>query len=109
MQQHSLIGFNIMKRMNGAIHERVRLAIYHHHEDWCGTGYPSGLKGEAIPWEARFIRIADSFDAMTHSRGFRMPLTEEQALTVIALDQENKKLFDPTLFRVFLEVTRKGS
>ena len=108
MQQHPLLGLNIIKRMNGSISEQVRLAIYHHHENWNGTGYPNGLKAEAIPWEARFIRIADSFDAMTHSRGFRMPLTDAQALTVMTLDQETKQLFDPNLFRVFLEVTGTG-
>jgi HD-GYP domain-containing protein (c-di-GMP phosphodiesterase class II) len=108
MQQHSLMGYNIIQKMNGSISKKVHQAILHHHENWNGTGYPDKLKGNAIPWEARFIRIADTFDAMTHSRGIRMPLTDEQAITVMQLDQETKELFDPNLFRVFLEVMRKG-
>ena len=45
-----------------------RLAPYHHHERWDGTGYPLGLRGEAIPLGARLFAVADALDAMTFDR-----------------------------------------
>ena len=44
-------------------------AVRHHHESWDGTGYPDGLKGEAIPLWARILTFADTIDAMTTGRG----------------------------------------
>src|SRR5262249_22150520 len=54
--------------------------IKHHHESWDGTGYPDGLKGEAIPLTARIICVADSFDAMTSTRPYRPGRTLEEAV-----------------------------
>ena len=55
-------------------------AILHHQERWDGSGYPSGLKGEAIPLEARILAVADAFDAMTSPRPYRGPLSYKEAL-----------------------------
>jgi HD-GYP domain-containing protein (c-di-GMP phosphodiesterase class II) len=52
-------------------------AVRHHHENWDGTGYPGGLKGEEIPLASRIIMFADTFDAMTTKRPYRGPLGEE--------------------------------
>lgn len=46
-------------------------AVAHHHERWDGTGYPSGLEGEAIPLPGRIVAVADAFDAMTTARPYR--------------------------------------
>ncbi len=108
MQQHPLMGVNILKRMNGSIHKVVHQAVYYHHENWNGTGYPDKLKGDAIPLEARIIRVADTFDALTQSRGYRMPLTEDQAATVMMHDQDTSQIFAPDVFQAFLEVIAKG-
>jgi putative nucleotidyltransferase with HDIG domain len=48
--------------------------IRHHHENWDGTGYPDGLKGEAIPLGSRIIMFADTIDAMTTDRPYRSAL-----------------------------------
>jgi len=48
--------------------------IRHHHENWDGTGYPDGLKGEAIPLGSRIIMFADTIDAMTTDRPYRAAL-----------------------------------
>jgi HD-GYP domain-containing protein (c-di-GMP phosphodiesterase class II) len=45
-----------------------------------GTGYPSGLVGQAIPLEARIVAVADAYDAMTHDRPYRAALTPLQAM-----------------------------
>jgi HD-GYP domain-containing protein (c-di-GMP phosphodiesterase class II) len=53
-------------------------AVRHHHENWDGTGYPTGLKSDTIPLAARIIRFADTIDAMTTERPYRLPLSEAQ-------------------------------
>ncbi len=107
MRQHPAMGINILRRMNGNISPRVHRAIYHHHENWSGTGYPGRLKGDAIPLEARIIRIADTYDALTHSRGYRAPLGRNNALSWMVREQERDTLFDPFLFRVFLGMMKE--
>jgi len=77
-------------------------AILHHHERWDGNGYPSGLKGQEIPVEARVLAIADAFDAMTSSRPYRGKLSYKKVL------QELKRCsgtqFDPKLVDAFLPI-----
>ncbi|MBM3142726.1 MAG: diguanylate cyclase [Chloroflexi bacterium] len=77
-------------------------AILHHHERWDGTGYPSGLKGEAIPIEARILAIADAFDAMTSSRPYREPLSYKKVLD--ELKRCSGTQFDPKLVEAFLPI-----
>lgn len=52
-------------------------AVRHHHENWNGSGYPHGLRGEEIPLASRVIMLADTLDAMTSKRPYRDPLGEE--------------------------------
>jgi diguanylate cyclase (GGDEF)-like protein len=75
-------------------------AILHHHERWDGNGYPSGLKENAIPLEARILAIADSFDAMTSLRPYRAPLSAKEALEELKRNAGTQ--FDPTLIVQFL-------
>ncbi len=79
----------------------IEAIIRHHHENWDGTGYPHGLKGESIPLGARIILLADAFDAMTTSRVYR------NALDMELVKNEFRKFagiqFDPELVPVFLE------
>jgi HD-GYP domain-containing protein (c-di-GMP phosphodiesterase class II) len=60
---------------------KVLPGILHHHERYDGTGYPKGLKGEAIPLEARIITVADAFDAMVSERPYKKGYTLPQALS----------------------------
>lgn len=53
-------------------------AIRHHHENWDGSGYPDGLRGDAIPLESRIIMFADTIDAMTTERPYRTALGEAE-------------------------------
>src|SRR5262245_66007749 len=55
-----------------------------HHERWDGTGYPHGLKGEAIPIEARVVAVADVLDALTHDRPYRRAWPLPKAIAEIA-------------------------
>ncbi len=74
--------------------------ILHHHERYDGTGYPDGLKGEAIPLEARILAIADAFAAMTSDRPYARTMTHEQGLAEI--ERCSGTQFDPALVRHFL-------
>jgi HD-GYP domain-containing protein (c-di-GMP phosphodiesterase class II) len=77
-------------------------AILHHHERWDGLGYPDGLKGEAIPIEARILAVADAFDAMTSSRPYRGKLSYKKVLQ--ELKHCSGTQFDPKLVEAFLPI-----
>jgi putative two-component system response regulator len=71
-----------------------------HHENWDGSGYPDGLVGAETPMEARIVKIADYFDAITSIRPYREPMTHRDACGVLATE-EGKQL-DPELTRAFI-------
>lgn len=99
IKRHTDIGRMILSGSKFPILQMAeRIALYHH-ERWDGTGY-YGLKGEAIPLEARIVSIADVFDVITHARPYKQASTPEVALE--ALEQEQGKQFDPHLVQVFL-------
>ena len=75
-----------------------KIALYHH-ERWDGTGYPTGLSGQAIPEVARIVGIVDVFDALTHDRVYRPAMPEEQALNI--MQQGAGTHFDPLLLAMF--------
>ena len=75
--------------------------VLFHHEWWDGSGYPSGLKGTAIPIEARLLAVADAFDAMTSARPYRHALTHDRALEEV--DACAGTQFDPTIATLFCE------
>src|SRR5438128_321055 len=52
-------------------HPRLAASVLAHHESWDGTGYPRRLRGNRIPFEARVVTIADTFDAITYRRRYR--------------------------------------
>lgn len=75
-------------------------AVRCHHEKWDGTGYPRRLKGKQIPIEARVVSIADTFDAVTHSRRYSEPRSFDQGKQTI-LDGRGTQ-FEPELVDLFL-------
>jgi hypothetical protein len=83
--------------------EGGRDIVLHHHERYDGKGYPDHLTGENIPFGARIIAVADSFDAMVSSRPYRAKsLTVMEALKI--LDQERGAQFDPELVVTFTKL-----
>jgi HD-GYP domain-containing protein (c-di-GMP phosphodiesterase class II) len=73
--------------------------VLSHHERWDGTGYPRHLKGRRIPLSARVVAIADTFDAITHSRRYRDARSAETAGAVILEGRGTQ--FDPQLVDLF--------
>jgi HD-GYP domain-containing protein (c-di-GMP phosphodiesterase class II) len=74
--------------------------VLSHHERWDGTGYPRHLKGRRIPITARVVAIADTFDAVTHSRRYSKARSIAIATQVILEGRETQ--FDPELVDLFL-------
>lgn len=73
--------------------------VFEHHENFDGTGYPTGIKGEDISKLARVVTIADVFDALTTNRSYHKAISPEEALNTMFGMQPGK--FDPTIFRSF--------
>lgn len=100
MQKHPILAFELLSSIT---HLRSALDIpYSHHEKWDGTGYPLGLKGEAIPLSARIFAIVDVWDALTSDRPYRKAWSREEALAYIR-DQAGKH-FDPQVVDAFLSL-----
>jgi putative nucleotidyltransferase with HDIG domain len=77
----------------------IRAIIRNHHERWDGAGYPDGLKGEAIPFAARILCVADVYDALTTTRSYRPGLTHARAAEIM---RASTGQFDPQLLDTFL-------
>lgn len=80
----------------------IATVIKYHHENYDGTGYPDGLRGDEIPLSARIMRIVDSFDAMTTDRSYKK--AKSFAETCREMKKMAGKLYDPKLVDIFLEI-----
>ncbi|MCE5198586.1 MAG: HD-GYP domain-containing protein [Armatimonadota bacterium] len=81
--------------------------ILHHHEYWDGTGYPAGLKGEAIPLASRILAIAADYDAMISERPYHHAWNPADAIEEIRENIGNK--YDAKVGSIFLEMLSHGS
>ncbi len=97
MKKHCEIGSRILNSTS-ELRDFSKIILYHH-EKWDGTGYPRGVKGEEIPYQARIISLADAFDAMTSDRTYREKLTPEEALEEIKRCSGTQ--FDPKFVKIF--------
>lgn len=77
MKSHPIRSAKILEKTNSP--ENIILGVRYHHERFDGLGYPNGLKGKDIPLLARIVLIADTFDAMTSTRPYRLALSNEVA------------------------------
>jgi putative two-component system response regulator len=78
-----------------------------HHEKWNGSGYPSGLAGEAIPLAGRIVAVADVFDALTHSRPYKAAWSTASALS--EMTSQSGRHFDPRVLQAFLDLRDTSS
>ena len=102
IKQHPNIGVHILA--HATIFKDILDIVEHHHEKYDGSGYPSKLAGDDIPYLARIAAIADSFDAMTSCRSYRDALPIE---TVISEFERCKGTqFDPEIDDLFLDILR---
>jgi putative two-component system response regulator len=85
--------------------ELVRPIMRHHHEKWDGSGYPDGLKGEAIPLGARIISVVDVFDALHTERPYKAALSRSEAVSLL-IRETDAGYWDPKVVETFLEILR---
>jgi len=99
MSTHPAVGAQILSSIDFPF--PVVAIVRHHHENWDGSGYPDGLKGEAIPMGSRILAVADCYEALTARRVYRRSLSRDAALTIMKRERHK---FDPAVFDKFLEV-----
>lgn len=100
MRRHPQLAYDMLRSV-----EYLRPALeipLNHHEKWDGTGYPRGLRGEAIPLMARLFAVVDVWDALTSDRPYRKAWSEEEARTYIR--EQSGKHFDPQVVELFFKV-----
>ncbi len=104
IKRHTVIGARIIGQNERFT--QVRKIIMSYHEKWDGSGYPEGIKGNAIPLAARIVAVADVFDILTLKRPYRAPKYQSEAVEVIR--RESGKQFDPKIVEAFLYLYDKG-
>jgi len=101
---HPVIASEVLKKI--PLLSNVVPLILHHHENYDGSGYVSGLKGDEIPLGSRILAVADAFDAMTSERSYRSALSLEQA--IVELRRSAGKQFDPEIVHIFCGLLEEG-
>jgi len=103
VQRHSELGAEIIKPLKffGPIVSIIR----HHHENYDGTGYPDGVKGEDILLASRILGIADAYDALTSKRAYRDAYPAEEAKKI--MKKASGKKFDAALLEKFMTCLRQ--
>jgi putative nucleotidyltransferase with HDIG domain len=103
MREHPRIGHDMLKGLRFL--QPSLPGVLYHHERWDGTGYPTGLRGAAIPLAVRILSVADVFDALTSDRPYRQGLSSDSVIA--AIRAESGLQFDPDVVTAFL-ARRRG-
>ena len=99
MKRHVSIGGEMLG--GGGFDPVARNIILYHHEKWNGQGYLEGLKGDAIPIEARVVALADVYDALTTARSYKEAYPDQKAVEIIK--QQSREHFDPLVVKILLD------
>jgi HD-GYP domain-containing protein (c-di-GMP phosphodiesterase class II) len=100
MKTHVSIGEEIIRDSRWLT--RAREVVAAHHEWFDGSGYPKGLKGREIPYNARLFAIVDVFDALNSRRPYKTPLDLDRTLEIMT--QDAGRHFDPEMLAIFLRL-----
>ena len=106
MRKHPVHGAQILGNIQSATVKAVLPGVQYHHEKWDGSGYPEGLKGEAIPFLGRLLGVADFYDALTSARSYRGALSAEETIGLIAKGSGTH--FDPTVAAALVRLFERG-
>lgn len=106
MKRHVFIGYETLAsaREQCATNDFIRVGMeisLCHHEKWDGSGYPSGLRGEAIPLSARIMALSDVYDALRAERVYKESFSHEKSKGIIAAGSGTH--FEPLLVEIFLQ------
>jgi hypothetical protein len=100
MKRHADIGADLLSSIRFPY--PVVPIVRHHHENWDGTGYPTGLSGADIPLGARILSVVDCFDALTSDRPYRPALSDQEAFSILRDRRGN--MYDPLVVDSFIAV-----
>jgi response regulator RpfG family c-di-GMP phosphodiesterase len=100
IKNHPTVGENILKPV--ILLDKERKIIQCHHERWDGKGYPHGISGNDIPFLARILAVADSFDAMTNNRPYRPAWPVEKAVEELVNNKNTQ--FDADIVEAFIKI-----
>jgi putative nucleotidyltransferase with HDIG domain len=106
MQKHPVHGARILGNIQSATVKAVLPGVQYHHEKWDGTGYPEGLKAEAIPFLGRLLGVADFYDALTSTRSYRGAMSAEDAMALIVKGSGTH--FDPLVAGALIRIFDRG-
>jgi len=87
----------------------AREIALHHHEKYNGTGYPHGIKGDAIPLSARIVALADVYDALRQKRAYKPAFSHHKAMNIIT-EGDGRTLpddFDPQVLSAFKRIEKQ--
>ena len=101
MKTHAEVGFNSLRHMEKPIFQAGAIIAGQHHENWDGSGYPNGYKGEEIHIYGRITAVADVFDALMSKRCYK-PAWAQEDVNKFITEQKGIK-FDPKLIEIFVE------
>lgn len=101
MRKHPEMGAKILDNSTSPLIKLAHSVALYHHEKWDGSGYPFGLKGKAIPIEARIVAVADVFDALLNKRPYKEAWPVEAA--VAEIESNRGKHFDPAIVDAMLQ------
>jgi len=99
MKQHAEIGYRLLRNSKRQLLQAAAIVAWQHHEKWDGSGYPRGLKGDAIHLYGRITALADVFDALGSSRVYKPAWRLDRILELIK--EERGRHFDPMVVDVF--------
>ena len=102
VKKHPAVGENIIRPLSFLGREGT--IVRHHHERLDGNGYPDGLHGDEIDILAKIVAVADSYDAMTSKRSYKVNMSHDEAIDEM-ISQKNIQ-FDPTVVDAFIKVLR---
>jgi len=105
MKNHTIIGSQIMESSDAEFIKLGEIIALTHHEKWDGSGYPNGLKGEAIPLAGRITAIADVFDALTSKRPYKQPFPLDKSFQIIK--ESIGSHFDPKVVAAFFSIEKE--
>lgn len=102
MKRHAEIGAGILADSEIPLLQMAQEIALYHHENWDGSGYPRGLRGDEIPISARIVAVADVYDALCSRRPYKPPFSEPQVLQ--EMESQWGRRFDPDLKPVFSKI-----
>lgn len=109
IKTHTSVGADILRDvMDDDYNDFIQMSMdiaYYHHENWDGSGYPCGIKGNEIPLSAQIVSLMSEFCALTEERSYRGTYAKEEAIGI--MEQEAGVRFDADLFDICKKIFRQ--